>query len=56
MVHGVSTAAANVNDRKDAGDLIWEDEEFVNADAGYMGIEKREEIKKTNICRRWSGG
>jgi IS5 family transposase len=45
MVHGVSGTAANVSGIEDAGKLIREDDEFVNADAGYIGIEKRDEIK-----------
>jgi IS5 family transposase len=45
MVLGVSGTAVNVNSIEDAGKLIREDGEFVNADAGYRGIEKREEIK-----------
>jgi IS5 family transposase len=46
MVHSISTTEANVNDRAEANKLIREDDGFVNADAGYRGIEQREEIKK----------
>ena len=45
MVHSVSTTAGNVSDIEEAHKLIREDDEVVNADAGYIGIEKREEIK-----------
>jgi IS5 family transposase len=45
MVHSVSTTAANVCDIEETHKLIREDDEFVNADAGYVGVEKREEIK-----------
>jgi IS5 family transposase len=45
MVHGVSTTAGNVSGIEEAHKLIREDDEFVNADAGYIGIEKREEVK-----------
>jgi IS5 family transposase len=56
MVHSISMTAANVSDRTEAGKVIREDDEFVNADAGYRGIEKREEIKKDEQVRRQSGG
>jgi IS5 family transposase len=46
MVHSVSTTAGNVSDIEEASKLIRKDDEFVNGDAGYMGIEKREEIKE----------
>jgi IS5 family transposase len=46
MVHSISTTEANVSDRAKANKLIREDDGFVNADAGYTRIEKREEIKK----------
>jgi IS5 family transposase len=45
MVHSVEVTAANVSDIEVAHKLIREDDNFVNADAGYVGIEKREEIK-----------
>jgi IS5 family transposase len=44
MVHSVETSAANVADIETAHKLIREDDEVVNADAGYAGIEKRKEI------------
>jgi IS5 family transposase len=46
MVHSVEVSSANVSDIEMAHKLIREDDETVNADAGYVGIEKREEIKK----------
>jgi IS5 family transposase len=46
MVHSVRTTATKVNDRAEAGKGIREDDGFVNADVGYTGIEKREEIKE----------
>jgi len=44
-VHSVETTAANVSDIEMTHKLIREDDEVVNLDAGYIGIEKREEIK-----------
>jgi IS5 family transposase len=43
-VHSVETTAANVHDIKKAADLVRDDDEVVYGDAGYIGIEKREEI------------
>jgi IS5 family transposase len=45
MVHSVEVSSANVSDIEMAHKLIREDDDTVNADAGYIGIEKREEIK-----------
>jgi IS5 family transposase len=45
MVHSVSCTAANVPDIQEAHKLVREDDDFVNADAGYVGIERREEIR-----------
>jgi IS5 family transposase len=44
MVHSTSYTAANVSDIQEAHKLVRGTDEFVNADAGYVGIEKREEI------------
>jgi IS5 family transposase len=41
----VEVTAANVSDIVVAHHLIRGDDETVNADAGYTGIEKQEEIK-----------
>ncbi len=43
-VHSLETTAANVHDIKMASRLLREDDEVVYGDAGYIGIEKREEI------------
>lgn len=45
MVHTVEATSANVHDVVVAHRLIREDDEFVNGDAGYTGIENREEIR-----------
>jgi IS5 family transposase len=44
MVHSVETTAANVSDVEEAHELIRPDDDFVSGDAGYKGLEKREEI------------
>jgi IS5 family transposase len=45
LVHTVETTAANVSDLEVAPKLIREDDGFVNGDAGYIGLENREEVK-----------
>jgi len=46
-VHSVETTAANVHDITKAPQLIREDDEVVYGDAGYIGIEKREEVQSS---------
>jgi len=43
-VHSLETTAANVHDVTMASCLIREDDEVVYGDAGYLGLEKRDEI------------
>jgi IS5 family transposase len=45
-VHSLETTAANVHDVTKASELIREDDEVVYGDAGYLGLEKREEIRE----------
>jgi IS5 family transposase len=45
MAHSVETTAANVSDIEVARKLIRGDDERVHGDAGYAGLEKREEIR-----------
>jgi IS5 family transposase len=45
MVHTVISTAANVSDISQTADLLHGSEDQVHADAGYVGVEKREEIK-----------
>jgi IS5 family transposase len=47
MAHSVSVTAANVHDIQEAHRLAREDDRFVSGDAGYLGIEKRGEIRKS---------
>jgi IS5 family transposase len=44
MARSVSITAANVHDIQEAHKLVREDDDFVNGDAGYIGIEQRKEI------------
>jgi len=46
-VHSLETSAANVHDITVASQLIREDDEVVYGDSGYLGIEKREEVKSS---------
>jgi Transposase and inactivated derivatives, IS5 family len=46
-VHSLETTAANVHDITVAAQLIREDDDVVYGDSGYIGIEKREEIKSS---------
>jgi IS5 family transposase len=45
IVHSVEVTAANAHDLDAASKLIRPDDGVVNGDAGYVGIEEREEIK-----------
>jgi IS5 family transposase len=45
LVHTVVTTAANVSDVSQTADLLHGQEETVGADAGYIGVEKRDDIK-----------
>ena len=44
-IHSVEVTAANVGERDVVPDLLREDDEVVYGDAGYTGMEKRDEIK-----------
>lgn len=52
LIHSVKTTAANGHDLTPAADLLHGEKEVVFADAGYQGIEKREEMdgKTTEFC------
>ena len=49
LIHSVETTAANVHDLTPASDLLHGEETLVYADAGYQGIEKRDEMKGRGI-------
>jgi len=44
LIHSVETTAANVQDLIPAADLLHGEEQIVYADAGYQGVEKRDEM------------
>jgi IS5 family transposase len=44
-VHTVTVTAANAHDITEASKLLREDDKVLYGDSGYLGIEKREEIK-----------
>lgn len=46
LVHTVVTTAANVSDISQTSQLIHGQEKKVGADAGYVGVDKREEVKQ----------
>jgi IS5 family transposase len=49
LIHSVETTAANIHDLTPAAELLHGDETVVYADAGYQGIEKREEMQGKGI-------
>ena len=49
LIHSVETTAANVHDLTSASDLLHGEETLVYADAGYQGIEKRDEMNGRGI-------
>jgi transposase, IS5 family len=53
LVHTVVVTAANVADITKTGELLHGQETQVHADAGYIGVEKREEITALNRPIDW---
>ncbi len=52
LIHWVSTTAANVHDVSVAAELLHGEERVVHVDAGYQGLEKREETAGQDMeCR-----
>lgn len=59
-VHTITATAANASDISEAHKLVREDDAVVYGDSGYLGLEKRKEIKEDEhlsnvecrICRR----
>jgi transposase, IS5 family len=49
LVHTVEATAANVSDINEASKLIRDDDKTLYADAGYTGLEKREEMQSKAI-------
>jgi IS5 family transposase len=53
LVHTLVVTAANVADVTQTAELLHGQETQVHADAGYIGVEKREEIKALNRTIDW---
>ena len=52
LIHSVSTTGANVHDVTMAAELLHGEESVVYGDAGYQGLEKREEMAGREVeCR-----
>ena len=49
LIHSVETTAAHVHDLTPVADLLHGEDTVVYADAGYQGIEKREEMQGRGI-------
>jgi len=49
LTHSLTTTAANEHDLNQADKLLHGEEAFVFADAGYQGIEKRENLQDKKI-------
>ena len=52
LVHTVTATSANVHDIDEAHNLVREDDDVVYGDAGYVGIEKRDEITSDEHLNR----
>lgn len=50
LTHSALGTAANVSDVVKAGDLLHGDEKRVYADAGYTGVEKRDEVADVEVA------
>ncbi len=53
LVHTVIGTAANVGDVTQAAGLLHGAESEVFADAGYQGVDKRDEVKKLEVKAQW---
>jgi transposase, IS5 family len=51
-VHTITATSANEHDITETAKLIREDDAVVYGDSGYLGIEKREDIKSDNNLRQ----
>lgn len=51
LTHSLVTTAANEHDLNQVGKLLHGDEEFISADAGYQGAEKRDEL--SDVSADW---
>ena len=49
LTHTFTTTAVNEHDSNQAHHLLHGEEEYVFADSGYRGAQKREELKDTEV-------
>ena len=49
LVHSLEGTAANISDISQAHKLLHGEEEIALGDAGYMGVEKREEMQEQDV-------
>ena len=52
LVHTITATAANAHDITETHKLLREDDHVVYGDSGYIGIEKRDEIKNNEHFRK----
>ena len=52
LVHTITATAANAHDITEAHKLLREDDHVAYGDSGYIGIEKRDEIKNNEHFRK----
>ena len=50
-MHTITVTAANAHDITEAHKLLREDDHVAYGDSGYIGIEKRDEIKNNEHLR-----
>ena len=53
LVHTVGGTSANVADVTQTAEMLHGEEKTVSLDAGYTGVEKREDLKDRNIDWQW---
>ena len=46
LVHTITVTSANKHDITETANLIREDDEAVDGDSGYLGVQKRSEIQQ----------
>ncbi len=49
LIHSVATTAAHVSDGVVAAELLHGEEKVLHGDAGYQGLEKREEMVEPEV-------
>ena len=52
LVHTVTGTAANISDISQTPDLLHGQESAVWADAGYVGVDKREDMQQALLAKK----